>query len=156
MSKSKVAMGFVGQLVKAAKPAAPVAGAVGAGAVGALVGGALAKQVPQIAAFAHGSEVMDAVVDAGGGLVVDGVALLGASMLLGKKTALEAAPFVFGGTLVAAFAPLALPYVEHLVDGIVGLVGGSHAALPSPGGLADGALDIIPGGATRGGIKDLF
>lgn len=156
-SKNKVAMGVVGQLVKAAKPGMSVAVAAGVGAVAAQLGGELLKEVPQVAAFAHGGQAQEAVVDLAGGVAIDAVVLIGAGMVWGPRATKQLAPFVIGGTVLSALAPLVAPYVEHLVDQATHLIGGAMPHKLLPGGYGDGVIDVIPGGVSNVGMtRDLY
>lgn len=135
--------------------------AVGGGFVAAQVGGALAKQIDAVENFAAGGPVQEAVVDFGGGVAVDAVAL-GALAAFGKKgAAKKAAPLVLAGTAVGAFAPLAAPYIADGIDKLVGLVvGGGAPAVPSssrvaPTGRQLGSGNLLQMQRAPGGLYEL-
>lgn len=134
--------------------AGKVGGLVLGGAVVARAAGAIARRVPAIASFAT-TPYKAALVDAGAGLLASFIALA-IFAKVGKRpaAAVALAPFVFGGVVVGAVAPLvsdrATAALTDLASRIPGLRG-SLPASPTPGGglLGDGVLAgdmVVPGG----------
>lgn len=125
------------------KKGATVAAYVGVGAVIAQVGSEVAKRASsQVAGFANKSATNEAIVDAGAGVLGAAIGLLVFAKLKSPAAAAQAAPFVIGGGLLSAGAPLALPYVQRAVDGIVGAVLPNRAA--PQGALPDNVRRMLP------------
>jgi hypothetical protein len=156
-SVSAVVNGLMHQIA----PGAMVAGAVGAGAVAAQVGGAAAKAASaSVATFAARGDWEEAAVHAGAGIAVDAVGLAGMAMMKHGRAAMQLAPFVLGGTLLGAAAPVAAPHVANFVVKVVDFVEshlGIHAASPAPAAIAaaakappGGVMHLLPGGIAYG------
>jgi hypothetical protein len=116
LKRSEAAMGVVSQILRSAKPGVTIAGAVGVGAVAAQVGGTALRTFPTVAKFEAGSTYKEAAVDLAGGLAIDAVLLTAAGMVWDKRASYELAPYLLGGTVVSAIAPLMQEHVAMLVE----------------------------------------
>lgn len=126
------------------KSGAKVAAYVGAGAVLAQAGSALAKRgLQSVADFANKDATNEAIVDtvAGVALSAAGLAVYGAVTSPAKAKA--AAPFVLGGAVISAWAPVVAPHVAGAIESFVSTI------LPSstpPGGYY---RERFPGGRSQ-------
>lgn len=149
-----------------ATTAVPVVG----GFAAAKLGGALAKLIPPVEDFASGGRYQDALVDLGGGLVVDAGVTAGVYLATGSAAnAAKVAGFMAVGTVLGAAQPLISDAitegVEVITSKIAELIGGTPPAgladfdQMAPAGLADfspqlqlaapgGLEDFAPGGAS--------
>lgn len=129
--KSAAAMGVVGQILRAAKPGAAIAGAVGVGAVAAQLGGTVLMSFDSVESFVAGDPMKEAAVDLAGGLLVDAALLAGASVVWDKRASMQLAPYLVGGSVVSALAPLLQEHIAALVEKGVDLL-----TFETPGGVA--------------------
>lgn len=158
MQKQRMALNL-----KVVSQGAKVAAVVGAGAVAAKVGGRAVMRLSSGATSyaldtANGGKNAarnTALVEAGAGLAVDAVVLL----LVGKvakqpQMAKAMAPFLVGGTLMAAAAPVVADRVVDAIDGVMAKLTPGKAPPPAgyygPGGFyadpAEGLAGALPGG----------
>lgn len=169
MAKGKMRLAING---KTLKQAAMVAGVTGVGAVAAKVGGRIATRLSAgVAKFAATNANNNAVVEAGAGLVLDAGILLAVAKLSkgGTAKAAKMAPFMAGGTILAAVAPVV---AGKVVDGVTGIfdkvlpaAGGFYAnpyqglagELPAAGGLyGEPALGLAGELPMAGGLASAF
>lgn len=132
------------------KQAAKVGVAVGAGALLAQGGSSAVKRASSsAAAFAAKGPYQEAVVDAVSGVVLSGGALL----IIGKvKPALakQIAPFMVGGALMSAAAPVIAPKIAGYLDELISRVL-PNAAAPQPLPAAPPTLQLVANAAAPGG-----
>jgi hypothetical protein len=156
--KAAQAMGVVNEVLQAWKPGIAIAGAVGAGAALAQIGGEVVKAVPAVRAFALKGSVQEAACDLAGGAILDAAALYAARLAWGPNSMHRLAPYVIGGTVLSAAAPMLQPYLSRA---IVGAASMTARMLPTPSGVpppAGTGMRALPGGRARmpGGAVDLI
>lgn len=119
---------------KVMKQAAAVGALVGVGALAAKVGGRAARRsIAAVDKYASGGAGQAAIVDGVAGLLLDVVGLVVAGKVVGAAKAAKAAPFVVGGTALAAVGPAAADKIGGMINS------GLDKLLPSAGGFyADG------------------
>jgi hypothetical protein len=115
---------------KVLKQAAAVGALVGVGALAARVGGRAARRsMASIEKYASSGPGAAAVVDGAAGLLLDVVGLVIAGKVAGASKAAKAAPFVVGGTALAAVGPMVADKASAMINS------GLDKLLPSAGGL---------------------
>ncbi len=145
---------------KTLKQAAAVGALVGVGALAAKVGGRAARRsIASVGKYAAGGTGQAAIVDGVAGLALDVVGLLIAGKVMGAAKAAKAAPFVVGGTALAAVGPVIADKAGDMINS------GLDKILPSAGGFyADGNFggefggmggDVLQLPAAGGGLYEV-
>ncbi len=121
-------------LLKGIEPVglAKTVGAFSGGFIAAQLGGALAKQVDAIEDFANGGVLQEVLVDAGAGLVLDGVATAALYATQGEEVAVKAAKLMVVGTVVGAGLPAAAPFIADGIEKVVDMIFGDSAKTATP------------------------
>lgn len=124
---------------------------VGAGGVAAMAGGRLARSIDAVAAFADTPE-KGAIVDAAAGTAISAI---GARVVFRKNPEKRRAalPFLVGGALLAAVAPVVGPRIASALDDLMARVLPGAPSTP-PGGLYADPYDGL-GGALPSAVLDM-
>lgn len=128
------------------RSAVPIVGGAVAGAVSTGVALAIVSKVPMLRKWAQEGGFKRAAVVTGVSLGVAGLGLLVMGKVTTPRKAVDAAPFVLGGSLLTAMAPVLAAEIVSRIDTLLQGVFG-----PTPGGARRSGGTTTSGASNNGG-----